>query len=49
MATKNNFLFSTFFYLLLFEAKLTSLFKDKKSKRSPKTEGIKVFFTIFAS
>ncbi len=35
-----------FFCLLLFEGTFTSLFKDKKSKRSHKTVGIKVFLTI---
>jgi len=35
--------------LLLFEGTFTSFFKDKKSKRSHKTEGgINVFLTIFA-
>jgi hypothetical protein len=33
---------------LLFEGTFTSFFKDKKSKRSYKTVGIKVFLTIFA-
>jgi hypothetical protein len=33
-----------FFCLLLFEGTFTSFFKDKKSKRSNKTVGIKVFF-----
>jgi hypothetical protein len=37
-----------FFGLLLFEGTFTSVFKDKKSKRSHKTVGIKVFLTIFA-
>jgi hypothetical protein len=32
----------------LFEGTLTSFLKDKKSKRSHKTVGIKVFLTIFA-
>jgi hypothetical protein len=40
MATKYYF-----FCLLLFEATFSSLFKDKKSKRSQKTTGIKVFLT----
>jgi hypothetical protein len=31
-----------------FEGTITSFFKDKKSKRSHKTVGIKVFLTIFA-
>jgi hypothetical protein len=47
--TKNLFLFIKFLCLLLFEGTFTSFFKDKKSKRSHKTEGgIKVFFIIFA-
>jgi hypothetical protein len=37
-----------FFCLLHFEDKLTSFFKDKKSKRSHKAVGIKAFLTIFA-
>ncbi len=37
-----------FFFLLLFEGTFTSFFKDKKSERSHKTVGIKVFHTIFA-
>jgi hypothetical protein len=37
----------TFFCLLLFERTFT-FFKDKKSKGSDKTEGIKVFLPIFA-
>jgi hypothetical protein len=37
-----------FFCLLLFEGTITSFFKDKKSKRSHKTVGVKVFLTIFA-
>ncbi len=45
--------FIKFFCLLLFEGTFTSFFKDKKSKRSHKTVGIKtvgvkVFLTIFA-
>jgi hypothetical protein len=36
------------FWLILFEATFTSFFKDKKSYRSHKTVGIKVFLTIFA-
>jgi hypothetical protein len=36
------------FFCLLFEGIFTSFFKDKKSKRSHKTVGIKVFLTIFA-
>jgi hypothetical protein len=42
-----NFLIK-FFCLLLFEGTFTSFFKDKKSKISHKTVGIKVFLTIFA-
>ncbi len=34
-----------FFCLLLFEATFTSFFKDKKSSRSYKTAGIRVFLT----
>ncbi len=37
--------FSAYYFL---KVKFTSFFKDKKSKRSPKTVGIKVFLTIFA-
>ncbi len=37
-----------FFCLLLFEGTFTLFFKDKKSQRSHKTVGIKVFLTIFA-
>ncbi len=40
--TKNKF-----FCLLLFEGTFTYFFKDKKSKRSHKTVGIKVLLTIF--
>jgi hypothetical protein len=36
------------FCLLLFEGTFTTFFKDKKSKRSHKTVGIKVILTIFA-
>jgi hypothetical protein len=36
------------FCLLLFEGTFTSFFKDKKSKRSHKTVGIKVFLSFFA-
>jgi hypothetical protein len=35
------------FCLLLFEATFASFFKEKKSKRSHKTLGIKVFLTSF--
>jgi hypothetical protein len=41
-------IFSKFFCLVLFEGTFTSFFKDKKSKRSHKTEGIKVLLTIFS-
>jgi hypothetical protein len=37
-----------FFCVLLFEHTFTSFCLDKKSKRSHKTVGIKVFLTIFA-
>jgi hypothetical protein len=37
-----------FFCLLLFEGTFKSFFKDKKSNRSHKTVGIKVFLTISA-
>jgi hypothetical protein len=37
-----------FFCLLLFDGTFTSFFKDKKSKLSQKTVGIKVLLTIFA-
>jgi hypothetical protein len=38
-----------FFCLLLFEGTFfTSFFKDKKSKRSHKTGGIKVFLNFFS-
>jgi hypothetical protein len=33
---------------VLFEATFTSYFKDKKSKRSHKIVGIKVFLTVFS-
>jgi hypothetical protein len=36
-----------FFCLLLFESTFTSIFKDKKAKRSHKAVGITVFITIF--
>ncbi len=49
-ANKKNYgsFFKKFFCLLLFEGTFTSFFKDKSSKRSHKTVGIKVFLTIFA-
>jgi hypothetical protein len=34
--------------ILLFEGTFTSFFKDKKSKKSHKTNGIKVFLAVFA-
>ncbi len=37
-----------FFVLALFEGTLTTFFKGKRSKRSHKTLGIKVFLTIFS-
>jgi hypothetical protein len=37
-----------FFCLILFEAPFRAFSKNKKSKRSHKTVGIKVFLTIFA-
>jgi hypothetical protein len=47
-ANKKLGIFSKLFCLLLFEGTFTSFFKYKKSKRSHKTVGIKVFLTIFA-
>jgi hypothetical protein len=41
-------IFKEVFCLLLLEGTFTSFFKDKKSKRSHKAVGIKVFRTIFA-
>jgi hypothetical protein len=41
-------IFKKFFCLLLFKGTFTSFSKIKKSKRSHKTVGIKVFLTIFA-
>jgi hypothetical protein len=37
-----------FFSLIVFEGTFTSFFNDKKSTRSHKTVGIKVFLTFFA-
>jgi hypothetical protein len=50
-ATKKQIFCSKFSCSFLFEGTgtLTSFFKDKKSKRSHKTVGIKVLLTIFAS
>jgi hypothetical protein len=45
---KKLIVFLNFFCLLLFEGTFTSFFKDKKSKKSHKILGIKVFLTIFA-
>jgi hypothetical protein len=42
-ANKKLIFFKQFFCLLLFEGTMTSFFKDKKSKRSHKTVGIKFF------
>ncbi len=47
-ANKKRIVFVKFFCLLLFEGIFTSLFKNKKSKRSHKTVGTKVFLTNFA-
>jgi len=47
-ANKKLIFLIQFFCLLLFEGTFTSFFKDKKSKRSHKTVGIKVFLTMFA-
>jgi hypothetical protein len=46
-AIKKLIFLTKFFCLLLFEGTFTSFIKDKKSKRSNKTVGIKVFLTIF--
>jgi hypothetical protein len=45
-ANKKLIFFKQFFCVLLFEGTFTSIFKDKKSKRSHKTVEIKVFLTI---
>ncbi len=45
---KTNFFLFKFFCLLLFEGTFTSFFEDKKSTRSYKTVGIKVFLTVVA-
>jgi hypothetical protein len=47
-ANKKTHFFKKFSCLLLYEGIFTSFFKDKKSKRSPKTVGIKVSLTVFA-
>ncbi len=44
---RKNYFFKAF-SLLQFEGTITSFFKDKKSKRSHKAVGIKIFITIFA-
>jgi hypothetical protein len=44
----NKKLKKKFFCLFLSEGTLTLFSKDKKSKRSHKTVGIKVFLTFFA-
>jgi hypothetical protein len=47
-ANKKLIFLTKIFCLLLFEDTFTLFLKDKKSKRSHKTLGIKVFLTIFA-
>jgi hypothetical protein len=48
-ANKNKKIFKTVQNsLLLFEGTFTSFFRDKKSKRSHKGEGIKNFLSVFA-
>jgi hypothetical protein len=47
-ANKKLIFLIQFFCLLLFKGTFTSFYKDRKSKRSNKTVGIKVFLTIFA-
>jgi hypothetical protein len=47
-ANKKQICLKKFFCLLLFEGTFTSFFKEKQSKRSHKTVGIKVFLIIFA-
>jgi hypothetical protein len=47
-ANQKLIFFKQFFCTLLFEGTFTSFFKDKKSKISHKTVGIKVFLTFFA-
>jgi len=44
--TNKNYLKKKIFCLLLFKGTFTSFSKDKKSKRSNKTVGIKVFLTL---
>jgi hypothetical protein len=40
--------YKKFFCFFVFKGTFISFFKDKKSKRSHKTIGIKVFLTIFS-
>ncbi len=47
-ANKKLTCYTKFFYLLLLEGTFSFIFKDKKSKRSHKAVGIKVFLTSFA-
>jgi hypothetical protein len=47
-ANKKLILNKKFFCILLFEGTFTAFLKDKKSKRSHRTVGIKVVITIFA-
>jgi hypothetical protein len=47
-ANKKLTFLKKFLCILLFEGTITSFFKHNKSKRSHKTEEIKVFLTIFA-
>jgi hypothetical protein len=48
-AKKKQIFFKKLFCLLLFQGTyIYIIFKDKKSKRSHKAVGIKIFFTIFA-
>jgi hypothetical protein len=44
---KQKRILKRFLCLLLFKGTFTSFFKDKKSKRSHKAIGIKVFLTFF--
>jgi hypothetical protein len=44
----NKKLIKKVFCVLLFEGTFTTIFKDKKSKRSHKAVGIKIFLTLFA-
>jgi hypothetical protein len=47
-ADKKRLIVKEIFCLLLCKGTFTSFFKDKTSKRSHKTVGIKVFLTNFA-